>query len=122
MAVNFAKLPELLGRKRRDKHWTVPYNGRYRGLGESGADIAFRSKLTRRTMGMTDELSDLEIAVLCDLLNDSRANLKAHKRAVLDQLLAKRLVEPAKDEPARFELSDKASRILAERGVGISGG
>lgn len=71
---------------------------------------------------MTDDLSDLEIAVLCDLLNNPRANLKAHKRAVLDQLLAKRLVEPAKDEPTRFELSDKAYHILAERGVGISGG
>jgi hypothetical protein len=71
---------------------------------------------------MTDDLSDLEIAVLCDLLDNSRANLKAHKRAVLDQLIAKRLVEPAKDEPARFQLSDEARQILAERGVGISGG
>jgi hypothetical protein len=71
---------------------------------------------------MTDDLSDLEISVLCDLLDNPRANLKAHKRAVLDQLVAKRLVEPAKDEPTRFQLSDKARHILAERGVGISGG
>ena len=42
-----------------------------------------------------DDVSDLEIAVLCDLLEGSRANLKAHKRALLDQLVAKRLVEPA---------------------------
>ena len=71
---------------------------------------------------MTDDLSDLEIAVLCDLLDNPRANLKAHKRVVLDQLVAKRLVEPAKDEPARFQLSDEARHVLAERGVGISGG
>ncbi len=71
---------------------------------------------------MTNDLSDLEIAVLCDLLDNPRANLKAHKKAMLDQLVAKGLVEPAKDEPAKFQLSDKARQILAERGVGISGG
>ena len=71
---------------------------------------------------MTDDLSDFEIAVLCDLLDNPRANLKGHKRAVLDQLVAKELVERAKDEPTRFQLSNEARRILAERGVGISGG
>jgi hypothetical protein len=69
-----------------------------------------------------DDLSDLEIAVLCDLLEGPRANLKARKRAVLDQLVVKELVEPAKDDPARFQLSEKAHHLLAERGVGISGG
>lgn len=71
---------------------------------------------------MADDLSDLEITVLCDLLDGSGANLRAHKRTMLDQLIAKRLVEPAKDEPAKFQLSDKAHHLLAERGVGISGG
>jgi len=71
---------------------------------------------------MTDDLSDLEIAVLCDLLDGPGANLKAHKRAVLDQLAAKGLVEPTKGEPDKLQLSDKAHRLLAERGVGISGG
>ena len=69
-----------------------------------------------------DDLSDLEIVVLCDLLEGPRANLKAHKRAALDQLVAKRLVEPAKDDPTKFQLSEKAHHLLAERGVGISGG
>jgi len=71
---------------------------------------------------MTDDLSDFEIAVLCDLLENPDANLKAHKRAVLDQLVAKKLVEPAKHEPTKFRLSDKARHILAVRGVGVSGG
>jgi hypothetical protein len=75
-----------------------------------------------RTNAMSDDLSDLEIAVLCDLLAGPGANLKAHKRAVLDQLITKRLVEPANDDPAKFQLTDKAQHILAERGVGISGG
>ena len=71
---------------------------------------------------MADDVSDLEIAVLCDLLNGPEVNLKAHRRTILDQLLAKRLVEPIKNEPARVQLSAKAHRLLAERGVGISGG
>jgi hypothetical protein len=75
-----------------------------------------------RTDVMTDDLSDLEIAVLCDLLENPDANLKAHKRAVLDQLVAKKLVEPAKHEPTKFQLSDEARHVLAVRGVGVSGG
>ena len=69
-----------------------------------------------------DDLSDLEIAVLCDLLEGPRANLKAYKWVVLNQLVAKGLVEPAKDDPAKFQLSEKAHHLLAERGVGLSGG
>jgi hypothetical protein len=76
----------------------------------------------RASVMADDDLSDLEIAVLCDLLEGPRANLKARKRAVLDQLVVKELVEPAKDDPARFQLSEKAHHLLAERGVGISGG
>jgi hypothetical protein len=61
-----------------------------------------------------DDLSDLEIAVLCDLLEGPRANLKAYKWVVLNQLVAKGLVEPAKDDPAKFQLSDKAHHLLAD--------
>jgi hypothetical protein len=50
------------------------------------------------------------------------ATVKAHKRSVLDELLAKGLVEPAKESPARFQLTGKALHLLAKRGVGISGG
>jgi hypothetical protein len=71
---------------------------------------------------MADDLSDLEIDVLCDLLQGPGANLRAYKKVVLDQLVAKGLVEPAKTEPAKFQLSDKAHHLLGERGVGVSGG
>ena len=60
-------------------------------------------------------LSDLEIAVLCDLLDGPGANLKA-------QLVTKGLVVPTKRDPTIFQLSDDAHHLLAERGVGISGG
>jgi hypothetical protein len=71
---------------------------------------------------VTDDLSDLEIAVLCDLLQGPGANLKGHKRAVLNRLVAKGLVVPTKRDPTIFQLSDDAHHLLAERGVGISGG
>jgi hypothetical protein len=71
---------------------------------------------------MVDDISDLEIVVLCDLLENPQANLKAHKKAVLGQLFAKGFLEPREDDPAKFRLSNKARHFLAERGVGISGG
>ena len=45
-----------------------------------------------------DVITDLEIAVLCDLVDGPRVNLKAHRRSVLDGLVAKGLIAPAKDE------------------------
>jgi hypothetical protein len=71
---------------------------------------------------MADDPSDLEIAVLCDLLQGPDVNLRAHKKAILDQLVAKGLVESAKGDPGKFQLSDRAHHVLAERGVGVSGG
>ena len=56
---------------------------------------------------MADALTtDHEIAVLCDLLEGPGANLKTHKRSVLDSLFAKGLIEPALEDgsPADFSL------------------
>jgi len=78
--------------------------------------------VSKRINVVADDLSDLEIAVLCDLLDGPGANLKGHKRAVLDQLVTKGLVVPTKRDPAICQLSDDAHHILAERGAGISGG
>jgi hypothetical protein len=71
---------------------------------------------------MADDLTDLEVAVLCDLLEGPHVNLKAHRKTVLDQLIAKGLVEPVPSDPSRFQLSERAHHLLAERGVGMSGG
>ena len=76
----------------------------------------------QRTSVMAEDLSDLEIAVLCDLLEGHGANLKSHKKTVFEQLIAKRLVGPAKNDPTKLRLSDEARHLLEERGVGISGG
>jgi predicted transcriptional regulator len=70
-----------------------------------------------------DPLTDQEISILCDVLERSDANLSADKRKVLDQLVAKGFVEPADRElPAKYKLTGKAQHLLAERGVGVSGG
>jgi hypothetical protein len=73
---------------------------------------------------MADALiTDQEIAILCDVLEGRGANFNADKRKVLDQLIAKGFVVPADQEwPATHKLTDKAQQLLAERGVGLSGG
>ena len=73
---------------------------------------------------MADTLiSDQETAILCDVLEGGGANLNADKRKVLDQLIAKGFVVAAGQEsPVKYKLTAKAQRLLAERGVGLSGG
>jgi predicted transcriptional regulator len=56
-------------------------------------------------------------------LEGGGANLNANKRKVLDQLIAKGFVMVAGQEsPVKYKLTAKAQQILAERGVGLSGG
>jgi len=73
---------------------------------------------------MADALvSDQEIAILCDILEGQGANLEPDKKKVLDQLIAKGFVVSAEQEsPAKYKLTAKAQLLLAERGVGLSGG
>ena len=73
---------------------------------------------------MADALiTDLEIALLCDVLEGRSANLNADKSNILDQLVEKGFVVAAdQDSPAKYKLTGKAQQLLAERGVGLSGG
>jgi hypothetical protein len=77
---------------------------------------------------MTDvtTINDQELAILCDLMDGWGTNwggdLDTHKRQVLDQLIAKGFVEPADQQSiATFKHTLKASILLAELCVGISG-
>jgi predicted transcriptional regulator len=73
---------------------------------------------------MADALiTDEEISILCDVLEGQGANFSASKRNVLDQLIVKGFVT-ASDQglSANYKLTSKAQRLLAERGVGLSGG
>ena len=66
-------------------------------------------------------ITDQEIAILCDVLEGSGANLNADKKKVLDQLIAKGFVVVADQElPAKYKLIGKAQHLLAERGVGLA--
>jgi len=68
-------------------------------------------------------MSDEEIAILCDVLEGGGANLNADKRKVLDQLIAKGFVVAAGQEsPVKYKINGRAQQLLAERGVGLSGG
>ena len=73
---------------------------------------------------MADALiTDQEIAILCDVLEGRSANLNAAKKNVLDQLIAEGFVTASGQEsPAKYKLTAKAQQLLAERGVGLSGG
>ena len=73
---------------------------------------------------MADALiSDQEIAILCDVLEGWGANLNSDKRKVLDRLIVKGFVVAADQESfAKYKLTVKAQQLLAERGVGLSGG
>ena len=68
-------------------------------------------------------ITDQEIAILCDVLEGRGANLTPVKKNVLDQLIAKGFVT-ASDQAssAKYILTGKAQQLLAERGVGLSGG
>ena len=73
---------------------------------------------------MADALiTDQEIAILCDVMEGWGANLNADKRKLLDHLIAKGFVVAADQEsPAKYKLTSNAQHLLAERGVGLSGG
>lgn len=68
---------------------------------------------------MTDALlTDQEIAILCDVLDGWGGSLKADRRNVLDQLIAKGFVVAGdQDSPGNYKLTGKAQQLLAERGV-----
>ena len=67
-------------------------------------------------------ITDEEISILCDVLEGWSANLNANKMKILDQLIAKGLVVPDDQESAKYKLTSIAQQLLAERGVGMSGG
>ena len=49
--------------------------------------------------------------------------IKSDKRKALDQLVEKGFVVTIdRESPAKYKLTDKAQKLLAERGVGLSGG
>jgi hypothetical protein len=72
-------------------------------------------------------INDQQLAIICDLVDGWGAKwsgkLDDNKRQALDQLIAKGFVEPTDaGSLTRYQHTAKASRLLAELCVGISGG
>jgi hypothetical protein len=72
-------------------------------------------------------INDQELAIICDLMAGWGAKwdgkLDDNKRQALDQVIAKGFVEPSDERSlTRYRHTAKASQLLAELCVGISGG
>jgi hypothetical protein len=68
-------------------------------------------------------ITDEEISILCDVLEGRGENFSASKKNLLDLLIVKGFVT-ASDQVSsvNYKLTSKAQQLLAERGVGLSGG
>ena len=78
-------------------------------------------------MALSLSINDQELAILCDLVDGWGAKwggkLDDNKRQALDHLIANGFVEPADDQSvAAYKHTAKASLLLSELCVGISGG
>jgi hypothetical protein len=68
-------------------------------------------------------LTDEEISTLCDVLEGRGENFSASKKNILDLLVIKGFATaPVQGSSANYKLTSKAQQLLAERGVGLSGG
>ena len=69
-------------------------------------------------------ISDIGIAVMCDIARMSGLDLDDDKQAVLDGLIADGLVEISKTarptEGTKFAITRKGQQMLDERGVGAN--
>ena len=68
------------------------------------------------------EVSDSDIALLCDIGGSSSATSSAEKRARLESLIARGFVDAASADkaPAKYQLTGKAMKVLTDRGVGLN--
>jgi hypothetical protein len=70
---------------------------------------------------MSDELSDTQIALLCDIEEHHLSKLTGDKKRDLEQLLLAGYAEPVRGDPgSTFKLTVKGSTFLSERGVGLN--
>lgn len=70
---------------------------------------------------MPDELTDDQVALLCDIEECDPAKLAEARRGDLQRLLAEGYVEPTSTHPGTFlQLTAKGSEFLGERGAGLN--
>jgi hypothetical protein len=72
---------------------------------------------------MSSDLSDSQIALLCDIEDHDVSKAPADKRRDLEQLISWGYVEPGHgDRAAAFRLTAKGVDFLGERGAGLNEG
>ena len=70
---------------------------------------------------MTDDLTDDEIALLCDIGEHDVSNLTVEKRQELQRLLSGGYIKLTGGHPAsHFKLTAKGAEFLGERGAGLN--
>ena len=70
---------------------------------------------------MSDDLTDSQISLLCDLEEHDPAKSSSDAKRDLERLIAGGYVQPTADHPgSAFELTAKAIELLGERGAGLN--
>ena len=70
---------------------------------------------------MSDELTDDQISLLCDIEESDRLDLTEEKKRYLDVLISQGYVEAGKGHPASgLQLTVKGMEFLGQRGVGLN--
>jgi hypothetical protein len=70
---------------------------------------------------MRDELTDSQIALLCDIEESDLTKFAGDRKRDLDRLLSEGYVEPTNSHPgSAFKLTAKGADFLGERGAGLN--
>ena len=70
---------------------------------------------------MRDELTDSQIALLCDIEESDLTKFDGERKRDLERLLSKGYVVPTNSHPgSAFKLTAKGADFLGERGAGLN--
>jgi hypothetical protein len=70
---------------------------------------------------MSDDLTNAQIALLCDIGEHDESRSSNDQKRDLDRLIAEGYVQPTAGRPgSAFELTAKAIAFLGERGAGLN--
>ena len=70
---------------------------------------------------MSDDLTNSQIALLCDIGESNLPKLTGDQKSDLEWLLSEGYVEPTKSHPGSlFKLTAKGDEFLGERGAGLN--
>jgi len=72
---------------------------------------------------MSDDLTNAQIALLCDIGEHHLSEATSDQKRDLERLVSRGYVEPAHGDPgSAFKLTAKGAAFLGERGAGLNEG